>query len=552
MPRMCTTEQLRVRTVSMLECRMPVSSPVRKLHSLRRSFGAAAAAEKLKWMETITSAPRVAVRELEYHPACVEIDWDEVEDEARLTSTLEMLLTAIENEAMEDVQMWWAEWAQRVRPPGFRSDLEFVLSLFQRSRFSAREQANLYEALGLPIRVRLNEVGMGRCEVELATARVAYQKREIARERFDLSREIQRPLRKPRALADAEGREVVAIAIRALASRNLEIHPLLNANPRDVLLFDAGRGVRVALVGVVPEHRGTLAGLYFFLVAKNGVPVAYGPASPFLGSCEMGINLFPEFRGGEIRFVYAQVMRLLHAVLAVEHFFLTSYGMGVGNADAIRSGAFWFYRRLGFAASNPVGEKLAASEEARMRAEPGYRSSVRMLRRLSDTEASLDLSDGRCRRFPFGRLGLAVSGFIARRFHGDRTTATRQCTREAVRVLGTGVREWSPDERRALSEWAPLLSMIPELARWSAADRAALALRSRPVRNGARQFSGAPRPRNEKPTINAAARTCASSPRRCVRSGRSTRRWQRAAGPSSPCTVPALAASSPAARSDAP
>ena len=96
----------------------------------------------------------------------------------------------------------------------------------------------------------------------------------------------------------------------------------------------------------------------------------------------MGINLFPEFRGGEIRHLYAQFMRVLHHHLGVEYFFLTSYGMGEGNEDAIRSGAFWFYRKLGFRAANPEVEALARTEEARMHAAPGYRSDRRMLRRL--------------------------------------------------------------------------------------------------------------------------------------------------------------------------
>jgi hypothetical protein len=514
------------------------------LHSLRRTFGRAAANQKLRCLAAIEASSRISARELvqlqatldfiraypdnaqvrrrclqviaglrarvqtsrggagsrtlensgvpgsvssyaysfetlvylvRRFPRCLEIDWSELEDDASLTSTLEMLLTGVENEAMEDVQLWWGEWAARVRPAGFASDLEFLLSLFRRSHFTAPEQANLYESLGLPVQYRLSETGTGRCEVELPVKSVAYQEHDVPRERFALAAEIRRPLRKPRALGATAGRGVIDVAVRALASRNLEIHPLLNANPRDVVLFRAERGVQVALVGVLPEHRGALAALYFFLVLKNGVPIAYGPASPFLGSCELGINLFPEFRGGEIRFVYSQVMRLLHHVLDVESFYLTSYGMGDGNEEAIQSGAFWFYRKLGFSASNPSVEALAQSEEKRMRAQPGYRCSVRMLRRLSATEAHLDLSHGRCVRFPFGRLGLAVSRFIARRFDGDRAAATQRCTRDALRVLGRRSAGWSPNARRVLRDLSPLLSMMPDFPRWSSRDKTALA-----------------------------------------------------------------------------
>lgn len=425
-------------------------------------------------------------------PRSIDIDWDELGDDERLTSTLELLLSGVENECMEDVPMGWGEWVRTVRPRRATTDLAFLLSLFERSTLSPLERANLYDSLSLPIRYRLEAPGSGRCEVELPVARIAYQKRDVPRERFALAPHIRQTLPRQRALGLSAGRELLDVARRALTSRNLEIHPLLYANPRDVILFTAHRGVQVALSGVLPEHRGALAALYFFMVLKNGVPVAYGPASPFLGSCEMGINLFPEFRGGEIRYIYSQVMRLLHHVLAVDYFYLTSYGMGEGNEDAIRSGAFWFYRRMGFSASNPRVEALARSEEERMRAEPGYRSNVRMLRRLSNTEAYLDLSNGRCTRFPFGRLGLAVSRFVARRFDGDRDVATHRCTRDVLRLLGSSLAHWTVDEQRALRAMSLVLSMLRGVSGWSAAEKSALErlIRGKAARSEARACVG--------------------------------------------------------------
>ena len=39
---------------------------------------------------------------------------------------------------------------------------------------------------------------------------------------------------------------------------------------RDVSVAECGRGLQVVLVGVVPEFRGVLESLYFFLILKNG------------------------------------------------------------------------------------------------------------------------------------------------------------------------------------------------------------------------------------------------------------------------------------------
>ena len=223
------------------------------------------------------------------------------------------------------------------------------------------------------------------------------------------------------------------------------------------------------LIGVLPEHRSPLESLYVFLIMKNEVPIAYGPAGVFLGCCEMGINLFPEFRGGEIRQIYAQFMRTMFHVLGVDHFYLTRYGMGEHNEPAIATGAFWFYRKLGFRPTNPVVEQLAQVEERRMRAQPGYRSDRRMLRRLSHTEAVLDLSDGRSRRFAFGTLGVATSRRIAEAFDSDRGRAERA----AVARIGRLVTDL-PTESHAVRDLAPILDLIPDLETWSRADVRAL------------------------------------------------------------------------------
>ena len=87
-----------------------------------------------------------------------------------------------------------------------------------------------------------------------------------------------------------------------------------------------------------------------------------------------GINIFDEYRGSEASYLWVQVMRVYHALAGCTRFIANPYQFGGGNSEALKSGAFWFYRRLGFGASNPAVEKLAKSEEVRMRNEPGYRS----------------------------------------------------------------------------------------------------------------------------------------------------------------------------------
>jgi hypothetical protein len=415
----------------------------------------------------------VVLRLVRLLPGRLELEWDELEDEELLLGTIDLLVQPGERQGLDDIRVSARDWIVAATPPG-KTGLETLVDLFERSSLPPPVRVFLFENCGLWILY----CGPARCALGLPVKRFHYQRRDVERARFPLEPIIRTPI----GPFVRGGQGVVDLALQALCARSLEIFPLIYANPADVVIADGGRGLRVALVGVLPEWRSTLESVVFFLILKNGVPVAYGPAGVFLGCCEMGINLFPEFRGGEIRYVYAQFMRVMHHRFGADYFFLTRYGMGEDNPEAIDTGAFWFYRKLGFRPTNPAVEKLAREEEARMRARAGYRSDRRMLNRLSHTRAYLDLSGGRSRPFDFGRLGLAQSRFIAERFDADRVLAERRCAARVGRLLGVG-------DTRALRALSPVLAMIPDLAKWSRRDRTALGriLKAKDARSEARR-----------------------------------------------------------------
>jgi hypothetical protein len=108
-------------------------------------------------------------------------------------------------------------------------------------------------------------------------------------------------------------------------------------------------------------------------------------SSPPLGErAEVGFNLYYTFREGESAWLYARLLRLFRQVLGVTCFSVDPYQIGHGNAEALDSGAFWFYRKLGFRPAGPEAGRLVASEESRMRRTPGYRSSSRTLEKLAN------------------------------------------------------------------------------------------------------------------------------------------------------------------------
>jgi hypothetical protein len=98
---------------------------------------------------------------------------------------------------------------------------------------------------------------------------------------------------------------------------------------------------------------------------------------------EVGFNLYYTFREGETAWVYARLLHLFRQMLSVTCFAVDPYQIGHHNDEAIESGAFWFYRKLGFRPANAQVAALLATEESKLRTNPAYRTPAGTLRRLA-------------------------------------------------------------------------------------------------------------------------------------------------------------------------
>jgi hypothetical protein len=162
--------------------------------------------------------------------------------------------------------------------------------------------------------------------------------------------------------------------------------------------------------------------------------------------------------------------------------------MGDGNPEALKSGAFWFYRKLGFRAANPDVEALAREEEAIMRRKRGHRSSRATLQELSLTDAYFDLSGGVCAPVNFENLGHAVTRFVVEEFGGDRRKAERAAIGRLLRLLDIrDLGTWSPTERAAFRRCAPVMVLLPGLGDWPVEEKRELAAAIR-AKGGQSQF----------------------------------------------------------------
>ena len=142
--------------------------------------------------------------------------------------------------------------------------------------------------------------------------------------------------------------------------------------------------MEVYVFGVPSEHRLPLRAYHAGMFFKNAVPVGYIECLTLFEHMEVGFNLYYTFREGETAWLYARLLHLFHQLLGATCFAVDPYQIGRHNDEAIESGAFWFYRKLGFRPANPRVAKVLEAEESKMRADPGHRTTSRTLERLAE------------------------------------------------------------------------------------------------------------------------------------------------------------------------
>jgi len=412
-------------------------------------------------------------------PGDVDVAWAKYEEGERLEEALGLVVARAEEDAFSEGGLGWRRWLRAARGGRRLSDLQILLERCERAALPEETRDWLFECLELPIRWRLRGPGPSRTFARLPWPRPFFHRAGLRRPGPDLVREMERPLPLPRRAPRPLAESIIEAARLALATRLRELHAFAHPNPEDILLVDPGRGLRIALIGLLPEFRLPIEGYYPFFALKNGVPVGYGGGWGLFGTLEFGFNIFPSFRQGESAFILSQVLRVYQQVLGIRTVVVDPAQIGRGNPEALRSGAFYFYHRLGFRPRDPAVVRLCREEQAKIARDPSYRSPIPALKRLAEAEIYLTLPGGSPepeKRLRASRVAALVTRRIAREFGGDRAEAVRHASARVAKALGVSSwRAWPPDERRGFEQLSVVAALIPDLARWPAADRRGLA-----------------------------------------------------------------------------
>ena len=417
-------------------------------------------------------------------PREVEIAWADYEEERAMGSTWPRFIPLLEEDADVEANIPWRRWLDAAR--GRERDLEFLIRRFEQLPITPRERAELYDCLRLPLRWHLKNLKLSRTR-NWARPRKLFLHSEplITRSQVSLAHELAKPAPRLSKLSRPEGESIMNLIREVMVVRYRELYGTTLGDPASVVRTDMGRGVVMYFWNLPPKRRLPLRAYVAGFSLKNGVPINYIEAIGLCEWIEVGFNTFYTYRQGETAWIYAQALRCLHVFTGATTISVYPYQIGQNNDEALDSGAFWFYRKMGFRSGNPELEKLARREEQKIAANPKHRTPKKTLKLLADahvfyemnraakfaTAAASEAPPGPWDTFSTRTLALRVNRRMAREFQGDATKLRQESVKQITLTLRINVSNWTQAARLALENWSLILALIPDLETWSAREK---------------------------------------------------------------------------------
>ncbi len=410
--------------------------------------------------------------------AYLTIEWHEFERREKLEELLPRLALFGETMALDEFDLGARGWIERLKGSD-ETDAEFVLRRLEQLKTDGIDAETVLDDLVIPFRLASGQDTPSRTTERHRGAPITFQTGPLRRSRPSIKKELALPPLSVRILSPREGGGLIDLARATMVTRARDLDAFAHGNRNDVRLIDCGAGLQVTLIGVNPKQRFLLETLYGFLLLKNGVPVGYGTYLALFNSAEIAFTIFDTFRTAEAAWMYGRVLKIAYDVLGCDVFTVDPYQIGRDNDDAIRSGAWWFYQKLGFRPRSTECLQLMRQEERRIKATRTHRSSATTLKKLASDNLYLYSNVRRndvIGMLPLANVGLRITDYVAERFGFDRRAAEKTCAAEAARLLGAQVTRRTPTgERLAWKRWGPLVLILPGIERWPKADRRALA-----------------------------------------------------------------------------
>ena len=412
-------------------------------------------------------------------PGKVQIAWQSYEPRRELGTTGPRFMPLLEDDAYVEADTPWRRWLETAAGKK-GSDPAWLLQRFTDLPLPPQQKAELYESLRVPLRWNLGNSVITRTRNWKPVPNVFFHSEPlIGRSQVSLAGELARRPPQLTKLSRKQGEHITDMIREVMLVRYRELYGTTLGDPASVVRADVGRGVSIYLWNLPPDRRLPLRAYLAGLTLKNGVPVNYVEAIGLCEWMEVGFNTFYTFRGGEAGWIYAQVLRCLCSRMGTTCISVYPYQLGHENEEAIESGAFWFYRKLGFRPGRVDLQRLAKREEARIAADSKYRTPAHTLKRLAAGHVFYEVRSnklpenevGAWDRFSTRNIGLRVNRRMARDFGGDAVRMREHSRRALERVLGVSTSSWTPLEKADFENFAFVLTDVPGLRAWTQEEK---------------------------------------------------------------------------------
>jgi hypothetical protein len=411
----------------------------------------------------------------------ISIQWDDYERETQRAVIWPRFFPLMEEDSLTEANVPYLDWLKTAR--GRQDELPWLVQQFQRlpvfpKETAEKEKAALYDSLEIMVRWDMSNSRASRT-LSRKPVRDFYFHREplIQRRQVSLAQEFAKPRLPMKVLSLRDAEKTLDLVKEATGVRYRELYGTANADPAWIVQANPGRGVEIYFWGLPPEKRLPLRAYLAGFTVKNGVPINYVECISFFDWTEIGFNTFPAYRDGETAWIYAQTLRLLRQLHGSNAISVYPYQIGDGNEEAIASGAFWFYRKMGFRSMNPALEKLALAEEKKVQANAKHRTSAATLRRLSKANVVYELPQaeaGAWDKFSMRNIGLAVQKRMSRDFGGDAESIRKTAIARLTRIIKVDPQKLKFQAQVAFADFAMVLSLVPDLQSWTSDDKDAL------------------------------------------------------------------------------
>jgi len=409
----------------------------------------------------------------------VRFAWTRERDAERLDPLLRLTLTAAELDRFDSGEVGTRAWIEEASRDVRGGSVPWLLGIGPQGHdvLSDTVWSSDYDEAEAPLRWSLGDSAhsTSRNRVRTSPTRVRTGFRAVGADPVAM---LRAPLPGIERLRGTEAARWHDASVAAIAARTREVFPTIYANPDEIYRCPLGEGAALCVLGVAPDDRSVLEANYGYVMFSNGVPIGYGGVTTLGAQANTGANLFESFRKSEAAFLFAQSLRAFRTLFGTARFVVNPYQFGQGNEEAIASGAYWFYDRLGFRPATRAARTLAARERARIAADRTHRSSRRTLLALARGDMLLELGGGTTPLLPedlLVRIGARVTSTLAGIPAGGRETEIDAHARRLLTRCTGERRGLRATERLGARLLVPvLLAIEPAIARWRAADRRAL------------------------------------------------------------------------------